>query len=52
MDEEGCGSDVSEAITLLQVLPIPEELLLVLAPVQVLVWAGGGPGVLQRLGEG
>lgn len=34
-----------------QALPIP-ELLLVLAPVQVLVWAGGGPGGLQRLGVG
>lgn len=35
-----------------QALPIPKELLLVLAPVQLLVWAGGGAGGLQRLGEG
>lgn len=52
VDGEGCGSDVSEAIMLPQALPIPEELLLVLAPVEVLVWAGRGPGWLQRLGEG
>lgn len=52
MDGEGCGSELSEAIMLPQALPIPEELLLVLAPVQVLVWAGGGPVGLQRLGVG
>lgn len=52
MDGEGCASDVSEVIILPQALPIPEELLLVLAPVQVLVWADGGPGGLQRLGVG
>lgn len=52
MDGEGCGSDVSEAIMLPQALPITEELLLALAPVQVLVWAVGGPGGVQRLGVG
>lgn len=49
MDGEGCGS-ASEAIMVTQALPIPEELLLVLAPVQVLVLAVGGPDGLQRLG--
>lgn len=52
MDGEGCSSDVSEAIIVPQALPIPEELLLVLAPVQVLAGAGGGPVGLQRLGRG
>jgi len=32
-----------------QALPIPMELLSVLTPVQLLVWAGGGPGGLQRV---
>lgn len=44
MDGEGCGSNVSEAIILPQALPIPEEMLLVLPPVEVLVWGAGGPG--------
>ena len=47
---DGAGSDTSEAIMVPHALPIPEDLLLVLAPEQVLVWAGGGPGGLQRLG--
>lgn len=52
MDEEGCDSDASEDIILPQALLIPEEVLLVLAPVQVLVWDDVGPGRLQRFGVG
>ena len=52
MDGVGWGSDASEVIMVPQALPIPDGLLLVLAPEQELVWAVGGPGGLQRLGVG